>query len=485
MSSLSLLLNPIEDETPPPKKQKTTDEASSSMDQRIAQICSLFPELDQEALNSLPKIFEFIAQKQKDNSFTDPHFSKAQTKLFFSVDVVSSDEAFVEIKRNGEDRSKQGGESKFSRVIHLTAAKVDRLAGLKILNPDNRLDAIARRKEKLRQLEKYLLDPQYVAALPKHCIEYVSKDGLNQLLSLYEDEGNDIPSFTAAITSWNLSICIPLAIKAAESIQQLHENNFLHRDIKPSNFFIKSTAPNEFTVKCGDVNFLIPIQEAANSSYAGTLHYVNFEDYESMRQGKDVKNSIQSELYAFGMTLLEMLQTTPEYILFEQEVKKSDTPAEKELKSKLFDLELLDKGICAARTLSLQILEACNDDAFTDDENNSIFQTFFIHMQSLIPCLEKRKESVLAGVGLKTQMTAFSSGDDYDHDLIDTLLKQEMISVNLEMHSIKNEYLKSKINTFGLLNASLSKLLKLSCDLMRKDSPITLKDALSSLNSVH
>ena len=86
-------------------------------------------------------------------------------------------------------------------------------------------------------------------------------------------------------------------IQMVEGLKYIHDNGFLHRDIKPENIFISERTPTNIVL--GDLGLLSPID--AIGKMAGTNIYKAPEVY------FDLKQSTSIDIYALGVTFLEML----------------------------------------------------------------------------------------------------------------------------------------------------------------------------------
>ena len=88
-------------------------------------------------------------------------------------------------------------------------------------------------------------------------------------------------------------------IQMVEGLKYIHCNGFLHRDIKPENIFISERTPTN--VVLGDLGLLSPV--GAIGRMAGTNIYKAPEVYFDLRQSSAI------DIYALGITFLEMLDS--------------------------------------------------------------------------------------------------------------------------------------------------------------------------------
>ncbi|MCD8204685.1 MAG: serine/threonine protein kinase [Coprobacillus sp.] len=102
-----------------------------------------------------------------------------------------------------------------------------------------------------------------------------------------------------------LSECLDIMLQVTSAMGYAHQKGVIHRDIKPQNIFIEADG----TVKIGDFG----ISEAAglttrkSSDIKGSVHYLAPE----ITQGKPA--SIQSDIYAIGVTFFEMVTGHPPF----------------------------------------------------------------------------------------------------------------------------------------------------------------------------
>ena len=88
-----------------------------------------------------------------------------------------------------------------------------------------------------------------------------------------------------------------------KGIEFLHDNNIIHRDLKADNIFINGTTGN---ILIGDFGLSLNYENYSNNSVIGTPEFMAPE----MLDGK-YDNKV--DIYAFGMTLLEIITDEPPY----------------------------------------------------------------------------------------------------------------------------------------------------------------------------
>lgn len=111
---------------------------------------------------------------------------------------------------------------------------------------------------------------------------------------------------------------LQLALALAECVQQIHQIGWVHGDIKPSNFLLRSSQVYLNDWACAQPQFKdTDVNEIkTNSKVQGTPAYLAPECW----QGKPA--SVQSDLYAFGVTLFELLVGEKPYQIPNKEADK-------------------------------------------------------------------------------------------------------------------------------------------------------------------
>ncbi len=106
-------------------------------------------------------------------------------------------------------------------------------------------------------------------------------------------------------TPWELTQFLRVAIGLAVSLGHLHGHGLVHRDIKPGNILVNKATGQAWLMGFGIASRLARERKAAEppSVIAGTLPYMAPEQTGRMNRSIDSR----SDLYAFGITLYQML----------------------------------------------------------------------------------------------------------------------------------------------------------------------------------
>ncbi len=102
-----------------------------------------------------------------------------------------------------------------------------------------------------------------------------------------------------------LSECIDIMLQVTNAMGYAHQKGVIHRDIKPQNIFIEADG----TVKIGDfgISEAPGLSNSKSSEIKGSVHYLAPE----ITEGKPA--SIQSDIYAIGVTFFEMITGHPPF----------------------------------------------------------------------------------------------------------------------------------------------------------------------------
>jgi PAS domain S-box-containing protein len=121
---------------------------------------------------------------------------------------------------------------------------------------------------------------------------------------LMEDPGGELLAGMLG-APWELTQFLNVAISLAVSVGRLHEHGLVHKDIKPANLLVNKATGEAWLMGFGIASRLARERQAPEppSVITGTLPYIAPEQTGRMNRSIDSR----SDLYAFGITLYEML----------------------------------------------------------------------------------------------------------------------------------------------------------------------------------
>jgi serine/threonine protein kinase len=137
------------------------------------------------------------------------------------------------------------------------------------------------------------------AARPFELVHHQGKPAL-----LVEHPGGELLAAMLG-APWELRQFLRVAIGIAVSLGRLHEHGLVHKDIKPANILVNKATGEVWLMGFGIASRLVRERQAPEppSVIAGTLPYMAPEQTGRMNRSIDSR----SDLYAFGITMYEML----------------------------------------------------------------------------------------------------------------------------------------------------------------------------------
>jgi beta-lactam-binding protein with PASTA domain/tRNA A-37 threonylcarbamoyl transferase component Bud32 len=176
------------------------------------------------------------------------------------------------------------------------------------------LDTVLNRLVTIKVLrEQYASDEDFVRRFRREAQSVASLSHTN-IVSIYdvgfEDdkyylvmefvEGQNLKEFIRQKGKVPANEAVPIAMQILDALQHAHEHGVVHRDIKPHNILIT----NDGRVRVTDFGIARAANEAT-VTYTGTI--VGSVHYISPEQAKGISISAQSDIYAAGVVLFEMI----------------------------------------------------------------------------------------------------------------------------------------------------------------------------------
>src|SRR5438445_1980351 len=156
------------------------------------------------------------------------------------------------------------------------------------------------RPESLARLERVyelrdVLDSSW-AARPLSLVRHDGSDAL-----LVEDPGGEI---LAALVGrpWDFRAFLRVAIGIAAALRQLHDQGIVHKDVKPAHILVDVGTGQAWLTGFGIASRVLR-EERGPTAISGSLAYMAPEQTGQMNRSVDSR----SDLYAFGVTLYQML----------------------------------------------------------------------------------------------------------------------------------------------------------------------------------
>ncbi len=188
------------------------------------------------------------------------------------------------------------GRGGMGEVYRADDLKLNQTVALKFLPSARASDAgaLARLRQEVR-LARQISHPSVCRVFDLGEIE-----GQSFLCMEYID-GEDLASLLRRIGRLPVDKALDIALHVAVGLAAIHDGGLLHRDLKPGNVMIDGRGRARIT----DFGLAILVDEASTGRQAGTPSYMAPEQH----TGSEA--SVQSDLYAFGLVLYEMLAGHP------------------------------------------------------------------------------------------------------------------------------------------------------------------------------
>jgi len=200
------------------------------------------------------------------------------------------------------------GAGGMGRVYACKDPSLDRSVAVKVLLDDLAKDAemSARFRREAQAMAK--LQSPYVITV----FEVGDADGL-PFIAMELLDGEDIGGLLEAQGALPPERALRFTLDAARGLQAAERAGLVHRDVKPANLFLAGAQ-----CKLADFGLARPVDGSANLTSAGIV--VGSPHYLAPEVARGADATIQSDMYALGATLFEMLTGKPPY--------KGETPLE-------------------------------------------------------------------------------------------------------------------------------------------------------------
>lgn len=231
------------------------------------------------------------------------------------------------------------------RYEYISALKASEKGDIRLVRDENGTVLVQRYREIDRQLLKKLMEIE---------CPYIVKT-----LDLGEDENGFftieeyIEGTPANDTKFTEKQAVQALVELCEALKTLHKNGIVHRDIKPSNIIVGKDG-HIFLIDF-DTARLMKEYQSHDTGYLGTIGYAPPEQYGFMQ------TDARSDIYAFGMTMEELLgkaSAKPKYrriiakcTAFDPDKRYSDISLVARALKRRFPLISVVAIVCAAAVL--------------------------------------------------------------------------------------------------------------------------------------
>lgn len=193
------------------------------------------------------------------------------------------------------------GQGGMGRVYGCWDKELEREVAIKVLLAELAVqDDMSQRFVREARAMAKILSPHVVV------VHQVGTDELGPFLVMELLEGEDLSSLIKRQGALPLAQVIELTQQAIAGLKTAADAGLVHRDVKPENLFVTPAG-----VKLTDFGLARPLDGSENLTQAGLVvgspHYLAPE----LARGKEA--TVQSDLYALGATLFEMITGKPPY----------------------------------------------------------------------------------------------------------------------------------------------------------------------------
>ncbi len=201
-----------------------------------------------------------------------------------------------------EERIGMGG---MGAVFRATDQRLQRVVALKVLSPEQSLDASAVQRFKNEGCSAARLDHDNIAR-----VFYIGEDKGLHFIAFEFITGINVLEMIRKNGRMHPTEAVNYALQIASAVKHTSAQGVVHRDIKPSNIIITPSG----RAKLVDLGLARKenSESAADLTMAGTT--LGTFDYISPEQAKDPRNvDVRSDIYSLGCTLYHMLTGQPPY----------------------------------------------------------------------------------------------------------------------------------------------------------------------------
>lgn len=201
----------------------------------------------------------------------------------------------------------RGGMGRVYRGTQIAPAPIERPVAIKLIREDRLGEAAARRFEREAATLASLQHPHIVAMLDYGDEEL--GDGRGRYLVMELLEGEPLSTVMEREGALDPERASALATQILRALDAAHSAGVVHRDLKPANVLLVDYGGDREFVKLVDFGIARDVGQA--SSLTGTEDIVGSPRYISPEQATAQPITAQSDLYAWGAVVYEMLTGRP------------------------------------------------------------------------------------------------------------------------------------------------------------------------------
>jgi serine/threonine protein kinase len=199
-------------------------------------------------------------------------------------------------------------DSGINLIYQVRDSATDKLYALKTLHPARQHDA---QERAMLAHEAWLAKRMHTSRVAEHLVHVHDSPPAGQASSFYLlydwHSGDTVQQLLQEHTKLGMSQSLAVASSALKALGRLHRQGVVHRDIKPGNLHCGSDG----VLRVLDLGVALSGNEpqATRELHAGTPSYMNPEQFGYSVQGDsdETQADMQSDLYALGVTLYQML----------------------------------------------------------------------------------------------------------------------------------------------------------------------------------
>jgi serine/threonine protein kinase/tetratricopeptide (TPR) repeat protein/TolB-like protein len=193
------------------------------------------------------------------------------------------------------------GEGGMGKVYRATDLELDRIVALKVVHPN-----LANDRKYLARLRREISLASQISHPNVLRIHDLGEANGLRFVSMAWADGEDLAQLLRRSRVLSERDSVRIAIEICEGLGAAHANGVVHRDLKPSNILLDSAGH----ACIADFGVAIGREGAGTSTFGGVRDVIGTPRYMSPEQAEGKAVSVQSDLYAVGLIMYEMVTGT-------------------------------------------------------------------------------------------------------------------------------------------------------------------------------